>query len=76
MLERRIRLNAVDDVREFVSAADKCKFDVDVMNNEESMIDGKSIIGVMSLDLTKELIVKYRDTNSRFEEVLDKFACA
>ncbi len=76
MLERRIRLNAVDDVMEFVSAADKCEFDVDVMNSEEAMIDGKSIIGLMSLDLTKVLIVKYSDINSRFEEVLDKFACA
>ena len=57
MLERKIRLNAVSDVKEFVKAAEKCEYDVDVFYNRV-VVDAKSILGVMSLDLTKPLTGK------------------
>lgn len=75
MLEKKIRLRAVDDVREFVQAAEKCEFDVDVFYNR-MIIDAKSIIGVMSMDLTKTLTVKYSAQDGAFGAVLDKFAVA
>ena len=74
MLERKIRLNAVTDVKEFVRAAEKCEYDVDVFYNRV-VVDAKSILGVMSLDLTKPLTVKYCQKDSGIlEETLDKFA--
>ena len=75
MFEKKIRLNAVNDVTEFVSAAEKCEFDVDVFYNRV-VIDAKSILGVMSMDLTKTLTVKYRQEDEAFECVLKKFAVA
>ena len=41
MLEKRIRLNAVNDVREFVKEAEKCEFDVDIFYNR-FIVDAKS----------------------------------
>lgn len=73
MLEKKIRLNAVNDVREFVREAEKCEFDVDVFYNR-FVVDAKSIIGVMSMDLTKILTVQYHTEDSCFGKVLDKFA--
>lgn len=74
MLERKIRLNAVTDVKEFVRAAEKCEYDVDVFYNRV-VVDAKSILGVMSLDLTKPLTVKYcQEDSGILEETLDKFA--
>ena len=35
MLERKIRLNAVADVKEFVRAAEKCEYDVDIFYSNE-----------------------------------------
>lgn len=75
MLEKKIRLNAVDDVTEFVRAADKCEFGVDVFYNSV-ILDAKSIICVMSMDLTKTLTVKYRQEDREIEAVLDKFSVA
>ncbi|MCD7819023.1 MAG: HPr family phosphocarrier protein [Lachnospiraceae bacterium] len=75
MLKRKIKLNAVEEVREFVQAADKCLFRVDILF-EERLIDAKSIMGVMSLDLTQELTVAYSEEDAELERVLDKFACA
>ena len=75
MLEKKIRLNAVKDVTEFVKAAEKCQYDVDVFYNRV-IIDAKSILGVMSLDLTKILTVKYAREDRAIENVLNKFAVA
>ena len=74
MRETRIRLN-VDDVSDFVRAAAECDFDVDVSYNRV-LIDAKSILGVLSMDLNRILTVKYHGENRDFERVLAKFATA
>lgn len=73
MLEKKIRLRAVDEVCELVRAAEKCDFDIDIFYNRRA-VDAKSILGVMSMDLTKELTVKYGTRDGAFENVLNKFA--
>lgn len=73
--ERRIKLSATEDVREFVSAAGQCDFDIDVFYNRV-IIDAKSILGVFSLDLTKTLTVKYNGLDLGFEQTLRKFCAA
>ena len=66
MLEKKIKLTEYEEVKEFVHAAEKCDFD----------IDAKSMLGVLSLDLSRELTVKYGGKNNAFENVLCKYACA
>jgi hypothetical protein len=75
MLEKKIRLRAMDDVAEFVNAATKCQHDVDVFYNRVT-IDAKSLLGVMSMDLTRTLTVKYAKEDQDIEGVLNKFAVA
>ncbi|MCD7715624.1 MAG: HPr family phosphocarrier protein [Lachnospiraceae bacterium] len=70
---REIRLKTVEDVREFVQTADRCSFDVDILNGE-TRIDAKSIMGVMSLDLTQDLEVLCEGEDPDLERVLAKFA--
>ncbi|MCD7813245.1 MAG: HPr family phosphocarrier protein [Lachnospiraceae bacterium] len=72
MFTKKIRLKTVDEVREFVKAADKCSFHVDIRNGE-TLIDAKSIMGVMSLDLTEKLAVVYEEADPELEQVLEKF---
>ena len=75
MLEKRIRLREVNEVIEFVCAAGKCEFDVDIYY-DRIPIDAKSIMGVLSLDLTKPLIVQYTREDSAWERVRSKFVIA
>lgn len=75
MSEKKIRLSKITDVKEFVSAAGKCDFDIDVFYNRIS-IDAKSIMGVLSLDLSRVLTVKYGGQNAQFEDMLKKYAVA
>lgn len=70
MKERRIRLHSVEDAKNFVSATTRCDFDVDLFDNS-IMIDAKSIIGVLSMDLRHELLVRYDGENKFLEAFLD-----
>ena len=68
-----IKLLNVDEVKQFVSAAIQCDFDVDVYYNRV-IIDAKSILGVFSLDLRQVLTVRMYGENKEFEELLDTLA--
>lgn len=75
MCQKQIKLNATEEVREFVKAAGKCDFDIDVFYNR-IIIDAKSILGILSMDLTRELTVRCYGESKRFNEVIAKFAVA
>ena len=74
MREAKIKLT-VEDVSDFVRAAAECEFDVDV-NYNRILVDAKSILGVMSMDLNNVLTVKYYGESDRFEIFLKKYAVA
>ena len=75
MKERKIKLPEVSDAKRFVSAASRCDFDIDVFYNS-IIIAAKSLLGVLSMDLTRELTVKYGGENLQFENLLDSYTTA
>lgn len=70
MRERKIMLTTIKDAREFVEASTKCDFDIDVFYNRV-VIDAKSILGVLSLDLTKVLTVRMHGESRKYETFLE-----
>lgn len=70
-----IKLSNPDEVKDFVHAASKCDFDIDVFYNRV-IIDAKSLLGVLSLDLTKALCVCCLGYDHRFEQILKKYSIA
>lgn len=73
MSQSKIKLNATEEVQEFVNAASRCDFDV---YYNRFLIDAKSILGVLSLDLTRELTVDCHGESREFDRTLKKFAVA
>ena len=71
MKQKRILLPTIDDAKMFVAAA--THFDIDVYYNRV-VIDAKSILGVLSLDLRNILTVQYDGENEAFEAFLEKMA--
>ena len=55
MVEIAIDLDTVEDVEEFVSIAETYDFNIDMKNWHQRVVDAKSVLGVMSLDLSKSL---------------------
>ena len=74
MIRRRIKLS-LDEVKAFVTAASKCDFDIDVSYNR-FIVDAKSIIGVLGLDLTRPLTVSYNGYDPEFEKMMNHLALA
>ena len=70
-----VRLNGTEEVEEFVKAASKCDFDIDISYNR-IIIDAKSILGILSMDLTRVLTVQCHGESKEFNRTLQKFAVA
>ena len=70
-----IRLADMNDVRDFVKAAGDCDFDIDVKYNQ-TLVDAKSLIGMIALGIQKDLEVCYGGKNEKFEHMVQKFAVA
>ncbi len=73
-MEHSIRLSR-EDVNEFVNAASRCDFDIDVFYNRV-IIDAKSILGILSMDLNRVLTVRCYGEDENFSKVIKKFAVA
>ncbi len=54
MTSVKININTINGVKDFVSIVSKCDYDVDIISGRYA-IDAKSIMGIFSLDLSKEL---------------------
>lgn len=72
MEDMKICLKKPDDVKEFVRAARKCDFDVNLAYNS-AVVDGKSILGVFALGLEKPLVVSCHGENREFRQSIQKF---
>lgn len=49
-----ITLSSINDVKEFVNAANRCSGEVDLISGRY-IVDAKSIMGIFSLDLSKSI---------------------
>lgn len=65
----KIKLNTIDDLKNFVAICNKYESSIDV-NQGRYVINGKSILGVFSLNLMEELNI-YIFTND--ENIMDDF---
>lgn len=74
MKEVKIKLSSMQDAKDFVRLAGKCDFDIDLYYGH-MMIDGKSLIGVLSMDLSKVLLLKYDGSDAEFEAYVDTLRC-
>ena len=74
-IERKIKLSDTEEVKDFVNAAGKCDFEIDVCYSR-AVIDAKSLLGMLYLGVCKELTIKYGEKDARFEQVVGKYAIA
>lgn len=68
-----IKLQAPEDVKELVAAAEKCDFDIDIVY-QRIIVDAKSFLGVLSMGLEKSLTVSCHGYNKEFCNTLKKYS--
>ena len=68
-----IRINTIEDVKNFVTTVTKCNYEVDIVSGRYA-IDAKSIMGIFSLDLSKPLELRvHSDDCDELMAELDKY---
>lgn len=75
MSEFYVSLSSIEDVRQFVNAANRCTCEVDVLSGRY-VVDAKSIMGLFSLDLSKPVKVEVHGADAdraAFEESVAAF---
>ena len=60
MRKVKIKLNSIDDVKNFVQAASQFNSDIDLVSSRY-VIDAKSILGLFSLDLSHPVTLRIED---------------
>ncbi len=68
-----IKLDTINDVKEFVSIISQCDYDVDLVSGRY-FIDAKSIMGIFSLDLSRPVELQaHVDDCSELKSKLERF---
>ena len=68
-----IKLDTINDVKQFVNIISLCDYDVDLVSGRYS-IDAKSIMGIFSLDLSRPVELQaHVDDCSELKKKLDRF---
>lgn len=65
-----ISLNSIDKVKSFVNEITKYDYDFDLVSGRY-VIDAKSIMGIFSLDLSKDIDLNIHADGEEVEEILE-----
>lgn len=69
----QVKFTTTQDVTEFVNAAMRSNLEIDVVS-EQHRVDAKSIMGIISLDLSKPVAVEFLGGHDEaFVEAIDRF---
>ena len=72
MKKMYVAINTINRAIEFVQKASQVDGDV-ICTKGRYTIDGKSIMGIFSIDISEGIIVEYPETATDFEEYLSQF---
>lgn len=73
MVSKTLLLDNMDSVREFVDIANTKDYSI-LLKTDNAVVDGKSILSIFGLDLTKPIVME-ADTKTGFDllKQIDKF---
>lgn len=73
MKELTVRISTINDVKNFVSTVMLFNYDIDLISGRYA-IDAKSIMGIFSIDLSKDLkLVAHSNDTAELEEAIAKY---
>lgn len=67
----KVNLNQITSIKKFASAAYKQEFDIDVVSGKY-IINAKSILGLFSLDLSKDVTIRMSCSEEEAKEFIDE----
>ena len=75
MTEFNVKITTIDDVKNFVSTVMRFEYDIDLVSGRYA-IDAKSIMGIFSIDLSKELkLIAHTNDATELAKAIAPFVC-
>ena len=75
MTEFNVKITTINDVKKFVSTVMTFDYDIDLVSGRYA-IDAKSIMGIFSIDLSKELkLIAHTNDATELEKAIAPFVC-
>lgn len=72
-MKKMVLLDSIDKVKDFVQQTSKFKGSIDITSGRY-IIDGRSLMGILSLDLSKPVAVCYAEDDAELVDVsLNKY---
>lgn len=75
MKKFNITFYSIEDIVNFVNKASQCEFEIDVKYNN-IIVDGKSIVGVASLGINKEVEIICHTEAVTMEDLIPNYTAA
>ena len=75
----KVLLDSVDKVRDFVDITRSASYDIDLISGRNTYLDAKSLLGVLSCDCTKPLVLDIHAEQEERKELiarLEKYVVA
>ncbi len=72
MITAQVLLNNIENVNLFVAKMSQKDYDVD-LSSGKYLVNGKSMMGVLSLDLTKPVTITAETDDQTFLEEIDEY---
>lgn len=73
MIRAKIRFNSVDDIKKYIAKAMLINGDI-VIRHSIYVIDGKSIMGIFSLNLENELDIEFSNLDENDLEIVNSLS--
>lgn len=68
----KVLLDSVDKVRDFVDITNDTPYDIDVISGKHTYLDAKSLLGVLSCDCRKPLVLDIHAEITEKRELITK----
>lgn len=68
----KVLLDSVDKVRDFVDITNDTPYDIDVISGKHTYLDAKSLLGVLSCDCRKPLVLDIHAGKRERSELMTK----
>lgn len=72
MQQMKVKFSNIEQVKQFVNVIDKYDVDFD-LGSGQRIVDAKSILGVMALDFSKPLCLRYDSEDLSIKEQITPF---
>lgn len=72
-MEVKVLLNSIEKIKGFVSAARDIACDIDLRSGRNTYLDAKSIMGILSCNVSKPLVLDIHADDDDMDEILQVF---